>query len=88
MTAIHLIIHGRVQAVFYRDWMVSTARGLGIAGWVRNLPDDTVEAHLEGEPETVRAMIEAMHEGPSRAQVQRIEERKVPPEGLHGFARR
>ena len=45
----HLSIHGRVQGVFSRDWAVETARELGLAGWVRNRRDGTVEAVVQGE---------------------------------------
>ena len=88
MTARHLIIHGQVQGVFYRDWTVEMARSLGLAGWVRNLPDGTVEAQLEGTPEAIEPMIAAMREGPSRAVVDRIEIGDAEPEGLTGFTRR
>jgi acylphosphatase len=85
--ATRLIIHGRVQGVFYRDWTVKTARGHGLAGWVRNLPEGTVEAHLEGEVAAIRAMIGQMHEGPLRAEVSRIEQRKADEQGLSAFER-
>ncbi len=83
-----LIVHGRVQGVFYRDWTVDTARSLGVAGWVRNLPDGTVEAHLEGEAQAVERMISAMYDGPPRAQVERIEASEAEAEGLTIFSRR
>ena len=88
MTATHLIIHGRVQGVFYRDWTVETARSLGVAGWVRNLADGTVEAHLEGDAGALRTMTAAMHEGPPHAEVARIEESPAEPENLSTFERR
>lgn len=86
--AVRLVIHGRVQGVFYRDWTVRTARALGLAGWVRNLSDGTVEAHLEGEADAVRSLIDRMHEGPPRARVDRIEESEAAPEGFSTFERR
>lgn len=88
MTARHLIIHGTVQGVFYRDWTVETARSFEVNGWVRNLSDGTVEAQLEGETPTVRRMIAALQDGPPRASVERIEESEVAEEGLQGFVRR
>ncbi len=88
MAAVRLILHGKVQGVFYRDWTVSTARGLGLTGWVRNLPDDTVEAWLEGETAAIDRMIAAMHDGPPRARVQRIERKDVEPGGFDSFERR
>ncbi|MBY8336194.1 acylphosphatase [Alteriqipengyuania sp. NZ-12B] len=87
-TARHLILHGRVQGVFYRDWTVETARSLGLTGWVRNLPDGTVEAHLEGEETALGRMIDAMHDGPPRASIDRIDQRDIPAEGFDRFERR
>ena len=63
MTARHLVVHGRVQGVWYRDWTVQTARSIELAGWVRNLPDGTVEALLEGDPQALEQMIAAMRDG-------------------------
>jgi len=88
MPATRLIIHGKVQGVFYRDWTVENARKRELGGWVRNCSDGTVEAHLEGDDEAVEAMIAAMHEGPPRADVERIEEEDAAPEGFATFDRR
>lgn len=88
VTARHCIVHGRVQGVFYRDWTVAAARELGLAGWVRNLPDGTVEAQLEGDDEPIARMIAAMHKGPPRAAPTRVEQRKTQPQGIGGFSRR
>ena len=87
-TATRLILHGRVQGVFYRDWTVETARSLGLNGWVRNLNDGTVEAHLEGEDPAIERMIDAMRDGPPRARVDRIEQSAAQPQGIAGFERR
>lgn len=86
--AIHLVIHGRVQGVFYRDWTVETARSLRLTGWVRNLPEGTVEAHLEGDHDAVRTMVARMRDGPQRASVSRIDESPAEPENLSDFERR
>lgn len=88
MTARHLVIHGRVQGVFYRDWTVETARALGLSGWVRNLPDGTVEAHLEGDEEAIERMVAAMHGGSPRAHVDHIDATPVEPEAYAEFIRR
>jgi acylphosphatase len=88
VTSLDIRIHGKVQGVFYRDWTVATARALGVAGWVKNRPDGTVGARLEGEAEAVRRMVERMHEGPPRARVDRIDQRPCNPEGLDSFERR
>ena len=88
MIARHVVVHGRVQGVFYRDWTVATAKKLGLAGWVRNLPDGTVEARLEGEEAALDAMIAAMRDGPPRAAPTHVDAQDVAPEGATEFTRR
>lgn len=84
----HLIIHGRVQGVFYRNWMVAAAHDLGIAGWVRNRMNGTVEAFVEGSPEAVEQMLQLAHQGPAAAKVDRIVVQDVREEGLPNFQKR
>lgn len=88
MIAVNLVIHGRVQGVFYRDWTVRNARELGLTGWVRNCADGTVEALLQGDQAVVGEMIERMRSGPPRAHVERIDERSGETETHEGFSRR
>ena len=70
---LRLVIHGRVQGVFFRDSMRREAQMLGIAGWVRNRSDGTVEAAVQGEPADVDAIARWAHRGPQHAQVERVE---------------
>ena len=81
----HLIAHGRVQGVFFRDSTRRLAQSRGVAGWARNLPDGTVEAVFEGTPDAVEAMLEAVRRGPGRAEVARVDVTEEEPEGLEGF---
>lgn len=71
-TTLHLIIHGQVQGVFYRDSMRREAERLTISGWVRNRPDGTVEAMVQGEPEAVEAIVRWAQHGPAQARVERV----------------
>lgn len=80
-----VIVHGRVQGVFFRDTTRRHAAARGVAGWVRNLPDGTVEAVFEGAAEAVEAMVAFCHEGPRGALVERIEVHEEKPEGLDTF---
>jgi acylphosphatase len=73
MKALRLVIHGRVQGVFFRDSMRHEAQRLGIAGWVRNRSDGTVEASLQGEPAAVDAIVRWAHHGPQHARVERVD---------------
>lgn len=70
---LHLVIHGRVQGVFFRDSMRREAQHLAIAGWVRNRSDGTVEAAVQGEPGAVDAILRWARRGPQRAQVERVD---------------
>ena len=70
---LRLVIHGRVQGVYFRDSMRREAQNLAVAGWVRNLSDGTVEAAVHGEPADVDAIVRWAHRGPDRAQVERVE---------------
>lgn len=69
---LHLIIHGRVQGVYFRQSMLEEAERLGIAGWVRNLPDRTVEAVVQGDAETVDAIVNWAQRGPMMASVEKV----------------
>lgn len=80
-----VVVHGRVQGVFFRDTTRRMAASRAVAGWVRNNPDGSVEAVFEGEPDAVDAMVGFAHEGPRGAIVERVEVRDEPPEGLAGF---
>jgi acylphosphatase len=80
-----VIVHGRVQGVFFRDTARRMAQSRGVAGWARNTPDGTVEAVFEGEPDAVEAMIDFAREGPRGAVVERVEVIEEEPEGLTEF---
>ncbi len=69
----HLRIYGRVQGVFFRANMREQARMLGLTGWVRNLPDGSVEAVIEGPRDKVLELVKWAHKGPRLAKVERVE---------------
>lgn len=66
---IHIIVSGRVQGVFFRDFTRQNARSLGITGWVRNLPSGQVEIVAEGTIDTLKQLIEIVRKGPQYARV-------------------
>lgn len=70
---LRLVIHGRVQGVYFRDSMRREAQRLGISGWVRNCGDGTVEAAVQGKPADVDLLVRWAHRGPPQAQVERVE---------------
>lgn len=70
---LRLVIHGRVQGVFFRDSMRREAQKLGISGWVRNRSDGAVEAAVQGAPADVDLIVRWAHRGPDRAQVERVD---------------
>lgn len=74
-TDLYLRIHGLVQGIGYRESMVAAANGLGVAGWVRNRADGTVEAVLRGEPAARSSLLAWARRGPPLARVECIEQR-------------
>lgn len=72
MTAIRVVIRGRVQGVFFRAETQKAARAAGVCGWVRNLPDGTVEALFEGPQEKVELMLKWCHKGSPAARVEAV----------------
>jgi acylphosphatase len=87
MLARRLLIRGRVQGVGYRDALVAAARTAGVAGWVRNLRDGTVEAWLEGTAAAVESVTEWAQRGPMLARVAAVDIEEVQPENRREFAR-
>ena len=82
------MVHGHVQGVFFRDTTRRRAAERGVAGWVRNNPDGTVEAAFEGEPEAVESLVRFARDGPRGALVERVDVIAEEPEGLSGFGLR
>lgn len=72
MKSIHLYIHGRVQGVGFREALRRRGEALGLAGWVRNRADGSVEATVVGTAETVETLIAWAHEGPPLAAVTEV----------------
>jgi acylphosphatase len=87
ITRVHLIVSGHVQGVGYRMFIHRVASGLDLSGWVRNLPDGTVEIDAQGNDRNIQALLERAWKGPSRSQVTRIrKEEKTPDETMKGFS--
>ncbi len=84
-----LIISGRVQGVWYRNWMDGAAKARGLDVWVRNRRDGTVGALLSGPQAAVGEMIVACHQGPPLAQLYHVEPEPATPMALGcGFKQR
>ena len=79
------MIRGFVQGVYFRDTARRLALREGVAGWVRNNWDGTVEAVFEGEPEALERLVEFCRHGPRGAVVERADVYEEEAEGLRGF---
>ena len=73
MKRARVLVHGEVQGVNYRAECRREALRRGVSGWVRNLPDGTVEAVFEGDASEVDSMVEWCRQGPALARVGRVE---------------
>jgi acylphosphatase len=78
-------VRGRVQGVGFRYAVERAARSRGVAGWVRNRHNGTVEAVFEGDAEAVESLVRLCREGPRGAEVDRADVVDEAPEGLGGF---
>lgn len=85
---VSLRIHGRVQGVWYRGWLVEQAAAHDVDGWVRNRADGTVEALVAGNESAVRALIECCNVGPKTARVTSVEVLPASEQPPSGFVQR
>ncbi len=72
LSAVQAIIYGRVQGVFFRDFVARRAAELCLTGYVRNLPDGSVEVLAEGERKQLERLIGYLKVGPSVARVEKV----------------
>jgi acylphosphatase len=82
---LRVTVSGRVQGVFFRDSCLRQARRLGVAGWVANEPDGSVQLEVEGPADRVDALVDWCREGPPHARVDRVWARETSPVGSTGF---
>ena len=85
LTRSRVVVHGRVQGVYFRDSCRAEAEAAGVCGEVSNAPDGTVEAVFEGPPDAVRRLVDWCREGPSSARVTGVDVTHEPVEGVRGF---
>ncbi len=82
MTArVHILVKGRVQGVGFRFTCRQLARRLGLYGWVKNLPDGSVEIVAEGPPDILNQMLTWSRQGPAGAYVTDWQANPQPPSG-------
>jgi acylphosphatase len=78
---LHAIVHGRVQGVSFRFYTVAQANTLKLTGWVRNLPDDTVEVVAEGARPQLESLLVWLHQGSPGARVTSVDAEWRPATG-------
>jgi acylphosphatase len=72
MTEIQCIVSGKVQQVAYRAFIQDAATELGLVGYVKNLPNKTVEVVAQGAPDVLKSFVEYLHEGSLMAKVESV----------------
>jgi acylphosphatase len=80
-----VVVQGHVQGVFFREATRRRALAAGVAGWVRNAPDGSVEAVFEGERDAVDRLVAFAQSGPRGARVDWVDVVSEEPEGLESF---
>lgn len=82
----HAVVRGRVQGVSFRYYTQARARQLGISGWVKNLPDGSVEVMAAGDRASLNALLDFLRVGPRSARVADLSvEWRTPPETFRDF---
>lgn len=81
-----VVVHGRVQGVYFRAECALAARDHGVGGWVSNQPDGTVYAEFEGPEDAVDAMVAWCHTGSPPSRVTRVDVTPLDPTGEAGFS--
>lgn len=85
MASYRYVVRGRVQGVGYRYFVVKCAEELGVAGFVRNQPDGSVEVIAEASEQALRAFEGRLGDGPSFSRVEHVERGAIGPRGDSGF---
>ena len=79
------VVSGRVQGVGYRYFVMQSVRDLPVKGWVRNLPDGSVEVCVEGSAADLSRLAASLRQGPALGRVDRVREEPAPPTRETGF---
>jgi acylphosphatase len=85
LTRVRVRVRGRVQGVFFRAEARARAESLGVAGWIRNADDGSVEAVFEGDDQQVESLLQWCRRGPAGAHVEEVEAVREEPAGESGF---
>jgi acylphosphatase len=85
MIARRAIVSGNVQGVGFRFFASRAAREFGVTGWVRNLPDGSVETFAEGEEDAVARYLERLRQGPRGGRVTSLAAEESAPKGFSSF---
>ncbi len=84
---VHMTVRGDVQGVGFRHFTKTTANRYGVKGWVKNMPDGTVEIWAEGREPALKRLLQQVKQGPSHAHVSQVEVDWREPEGTHASFR-
>ena len=76
---VHATVHGQVQGVFFREYTRRQAAYLKLNGWVKNLPDRTVETVFEGQADSVASMVKWLYTGSPMSNVTGVDVREEDP---------
>jgi len=78
MKRIHARVTGLVQGVYFRASTRDTARALGLSGWVKNMPDGSVELEAQGPEDKLNQLVIWLNQGPQYARVEKVEIKEIP----------